>query len=286
MLALVKLLFNLVLTMTRHINIFKTFGPEANRLTAGIITADRATYGPVERAFDTYTIAYLLGGSATYIGSDGVIQRLETGYLLQRLPGRKHTLNRTRDGQWTEFHLAIPLTLFKSLAGLGALDSRREILHPGVNAACRSRIDGFLGKMKDLVETNPLEALIEAQRLLAELYTLDRTRTAGNPDAEVLQRACLMLGQAPAGRDGMEEIAAASGMGYEKFRKLFAQRFGVPPKQYRLRQRIDAAKRMLLERALTLKEIAYALGFTDVANFANHFKRATGVSPGVFRKRV
>jgi AraC-like DNA-binding protein len=50
-----------------------------------------------------------------------------------------------------------------------------------------------------------------------------------------------------------------------------------------VRERI--ARRLVLDRALPLGEVAYRSGFSDVATFGRAFKRWTGLSPGVFRRR-
>lgn len=45
------------------------------------------------------------------------------------------------------------------------------------------------------------------------------------------------------------------------------------------------ARQRLRETTMPLAEIAYAIGFSDVATFSRAFKRWTGVSPGAFRRR-
>ncbi|AKV03003.1 Transcriptional regulator, AraC family [Labilithrix luteola] len=45
------------------------------------------------------------------------------------------------------------------------------------------------------------------------------------------------------------------------------------------------ARQKLRETTLTLAEIAYQVGFSDVATFSRAFKRWTGLSPGAFRRR-
>ncbi|WP_232072572.1 helix-turn-helix domain-containing protein [Paraburkholderia pallida] len=44
------------------------------------------------------------------------------------------------------------------------------------------------------------------------------------------------------------------------------------------------ARRLLLEQTLPISQIAYQLGFTDVANFSRAFRRAHGVSPSDYRR--
>jgi AraC-like DNA-binding protein len=49
-----------------------------------------------------------------------------------------------------------------------------------------------------------------------------------------------------------------------------------------VRERI--AKRLLREEAVPLTEIAFRLGFSDLATFSRAFKRWTGIPPGGFRR--
>jgi AraC-like DNA-binding protein len=51
-----------------------------------------------------------------------------------------------------------------------------------------------------------------------------------------------------------------------------------------VRQRV--ARDLLLDRALSLAEIAYRIGFSDLATFSRAFKRWSGLPPGAFRRRA
>ncbi len=46
---------------------------------------------------------------------------------------------------------------------------------------------------------------------------------------------------------------------------------------------IAEAKSLLQNSSISVKEIAYLLGFTDTAHFSNHFKKHTGSSPAAYR---
>jgi AraC-like DNA-binding protein len=50
-----------------------------------------------------------------------------------------------------------------------------------------------------------------------------------------------------------------------------------------LNYRITAAAAMLRSESSTVKEIAHAVGFTDVAHFSKSFKRIMGHSPKSYR---
>ena len=50
--------------------------------------------------------------------------------------------------------------------------------------------------------------------------------------------------------------------------------------------RIDEAARLLAFSALSVKEVAAEIGYHDATQFCRHFRRARGMSPGSFRRRV
>lgn len=50
--------------------------------------------------------------------------------------------------------------------------------------------------------------------------------------------------------------------------------------------RARVAKKLLAEPALALSEIAFRVGFSDLATFSRAFKRWTGAPPGTFRRRT
>ena len=50
--------------------------------------------------------------------------------------------------------------------------------------------------------------------------------------------------------------------------------------------RHELALRYLAQRALSVTEITFLLGFTDTSNFTRAFKRWTGSSPTLYRARL
>ena len=67
-------------------------------------------------------------------------------------------------------------------------------------------------------------------------------------------------------------------------RRVVGQRPGLPPYQYVILRRVERAKQLLEGGTdLSLAEVAADAGFSDQSQFARHFKRLVGVTPGQFR---
>ncbi|MDZ5454374.1 AraC family transcriptional regulator [Labrys sp. ZIDIC5] len=84
----------------------------------------------------------------------------------------------------------------------------------------------------------------------------------------------------------LEELAKLTGMSRTSFAVHFRDVVGVPPLTYVLNWRMRLAERELGETDRSVANIAWSLGYRSESAFSNAFSRATGVSPGRFRKEA
>ena len=82
----------------------------------------------------------------------------------------------------------------------------------------------------------------------------------------------------------LEGTAKEAGLGSFHFLRVFASVLGVTPHQYLVRSRLRHAAGLLADEGRSVTEVALDVGFADLSNFVRTFRRAAGVSPGVFRK--
>ena len=88
------------------------------------------------------------------------------------------------------------------------------------------------------------------------------------------------------GRDvSLAALATAAGLERRTLLRRFASATGMTPIEYSRRVRIARARELLGGGELSQKEIAQALGYSDVASFARVFRKAMGETPGTYRKR-
>src|SRR3984957_12349443 len=78
-------------------------------------------------------------------------------------------------------------------------------------------------------------------------------------------------------------LAAVAGLSIHHFARGFKQSTGLTPHSYLTQKRVERAQEMLAHTALSLSEIAYAVGFSDQSHLARHFRQILGITPGKFR---
>ncbi|WP_183579667.1 helix-turn-helix domain-containing protein [Mucilaginibacter sp. X5P1] len=74
-------------------------------------------------------------------------------------------------------------------------------------------------------------------------------------------------------------IAVEAGMSAPKMRKLFKQTFGKGIFEYYQFIKMQEAARLLKEKRLTVSEVGYQLGFTNLSHFSRVFELHTGMKP-------
>ena len=85
----------------------------------------------------------------------------------------------------------------------------------------------------------------------------------------------------------MGEVCRQAGLSRQHLIRLFKQELNVTPIQYINRTRIMHAKDLLWRNInLSVKELAYELGFADEHYFSRLFTRVVGEPPSAFRDRV
>lgn len=68
--------------------------------------------------------------------------------------------------------------------------------------------------------------------------------------------------------------------------RLFVKHFGVSPKQYIIKLRMNKALSLLIEDKLSVKEISFASGFADEKYFSRAFRSKYGYSPSQLRHNI
>ena len=99
-----------------------------------------------------------------------------------------------------------------------------------------------------------------------------------------LQRVLDEIHQKPADPWTVESLARIAGQSRTAFATYFKEAVGLTPINYIAGWRAEMARKLLRESNLAIDEIAVQTGYNDTNAFSRAFKRATGSSPGMFRR--
>ena len=82
----------------------------------------------------------------------------------------------------------------------------------------------------------------------------------------------------------LDALAELSCLSKDHLIRTFKREMKMTPLYYINKKKMDKAKLRLLTEPVPVKEIAYALGFDDMAYFDRTFKKFTGMTPTAYRK--
>ena len=253
--------------------------PANNIVSCGFLHKQERSYVQENILFQYYGGLYVISGSGVYVDAEtGKEYPVTPGCVVQRMPGKRHHSYIQHGEEWLEFYFCAGARVFETLVELN-LATDEPVFFVGESMDIFRRLVDYHALFEKTDNARSPELLMEFQKLLCYLNSCS-VSTGADRFAEtvgmVLERN-FRVGVP------LEEIAAACGIGYESLRKQFRRVFGCSLEQYRIQLRINAAKSMMLDRDMPLKEIAAELGYCDTYAFCKQFKQQVGVSPGKFK---
>jgi AraC-like DNA-binding protein len=88
------------------------------------------------------------------------------------------------------------------------------------------------------------------------------------------------------GRLPLARLAREARLSTGELIRRFAALFGETPHQYRLRERLDRAKRLLASGERSVTDVCMEVGFSSVGSFSAWFARRVGRAPSAYRQHA
>lgn len=264
---------------------------EENKFSAGFydhhFISDRTAV-----KFDAYfAIMYVICGWGKYTDYLRRDYPLRPGVLVFRHPGTYFTSLKKRDehNRWLEFSSALPADFYRTLVQSGIITPDLTWVEPGLEPELLRLAGTYVNTMAG-ISTATGRALAYGKFLeflsTAMVRGLGRQPLERHADEIAIERARALLGDQFERRLSMHQVARQVGMGYEKFRKLFTDRCGVSPNEYRILRRLEQADALLRHSALSIKEIALQLGYSAESSFTRQYRVFRGETPSQIRHRM
>lgn len=81
----------------------------------------------------------------------------------------------------------------------------------------------------------------------------------------------------------VDSLCRKAYMSRNEFFKWFKEQFGISPLEYIIRERIKLAKQLLADAKNNISSVSRQCGFVDVNYFVRLFKKAEGITPGMYK---
>lgn len=231
----------------------------------------------VRHGFRSCNFSFILSGHGTYAWQ-GRTHAVRAPCVLIQRPGVPCDYGPT--GAWDELFLIYPAATEPALRACGFIEPDRGFWHLGANQLPALILDlqRLCGqtplpadRLDRVCERLVLESLLSAKADSAPGDAIARIRTQVEAD-------CLASHDFPA-------LAAAEGLSFPHFRRLWRRAVGQPPERFRSGLRMALACRMLVEGDQAVASIARTVGFPDQLHFARRFRQLVGESPTSYRER-
>ncbi len=239
---------------------------------------------------DCIEISYCLRTSLTYRDCEGAIELLP-GQILVTPANLPHRLSTHTKGLVMDWMIVRAPRISADFLGLpgGESQALSDRLHalpkrPFPGSASIRQLFQRLFALYDSPRSPYQRCALRGACLALMLELVDASDEPANVTATTrLQAAIEQMRSSPEREYPMDELARQTGLAPGHLINRFKALTGLPPHQFLIACRINAAKDRLRQTGRAITQIALDLGFSSSPHFATLFKRQTGVTPLAWR---
>jgi len=231
----------------------------------------------VDKHFDGYyTIQYIAAG-AVELYYDDTRYLLTPGHYWPAFPG-PHIRFHPAPGHdwWTHRYIAFCGPVASRWMAEGLIPREPQPAPPNWDST--GEFDRLMALARNPDRWDQQRARNALERLLIELAAGRSRPTEMQPWLEIT------LARLNTPVTDYAKLAREVGLSLSALRRQFKHATGLSLHAYALQCRVSAARELLAETALPIKEIAEKLGYTDAYFFTRQFRQLTGVPPAKYRR--
>ena len=141
--------------------------------------------------------------------------------------------------------------------------------------------DSIYSEMVNLYRRDPVfhhpELVTDAERLVLQIVRSGRGTASPQDDPYGVRSTAERIKSDPFRKYDFRRIAAAAGVSYEHFRRLFREIHKLPPAAFVQDRKMFLAAEMLGKTNMRVKEVMATCRFDSMMNFSRSFKRYSGL---------
>ena len=238
------------------------------------------------RVLEEYQLLYITEGKGRFscetLGRNKSIQ-VESGMMFLLFPGEWHSYHPDKQTGWKEYWIGFNGHFMDNLIEKKFFSKDRPVfkvnIHEDIVALYNEAITAAIKQKSGFQQL--LAGIVG--RLLSLAYFYDRNSQFEESDtAKKISQAKVMI-QDSFADISPEDIASRLCISYSSFRKTFKEYTGFSPARYISEVRMGKAKELLTNTSLSIKEVAYRVGYNNHDYFFTAFRHMTGRTPAEYR---
>ena len=243
-----------------------------------------AEFRPIKegRVLPEFQLVYVTSGEGLF-SLGGHVHRVKPGSVMLVLPGLLHTYCPLVESGWREYWVGFRGGYFSSLLSKGVLSPQKVFFETGANDTILSIFHHIFDDVKAQRPFYQMKTCSRILHLISELLTREKQNDQGSYYDNVVAKAKHLMESNIYGNLNLSAVYEELGVSASNLNEIFKAHTSVTPYQYFIKIKTRKAKG-LLEEGLTVKEVAYRMGFDDQYYFSRLFKNKTGFSPLEWRK--
>lgn len=212
--------------------------------------------------------------------------RLEAGDFVWISPGVLHEFGIPRGAPPPRmYHMKMTI---RPRGGRISLRLKRDCIYLKQSEALQQPLKELIEEARGDLPYADARRRAAAAMLATRMLRLAGARPADGPALDLRQRRLLAeyVEARAAQRPAPSDLAEVLRLNPDYFARLFKRTYGIAPREWLVRERLHVAARRLQSSALSIGEVAYALGYRDLYLFSRQFKQVFGRSPRAFRRET
>ncbi len=236
------------------------------------------------RVLDEYQIVYITRGEGVFRCATGCSIEIKDGDVFLLFPGVWHGYSPRREVGWDEYWVGFNGPYPRLLQKRRFLSPDTPIHRVGLR---EDILECFFDVFDAAARQGPgfqLCAGASIIQIIAKvLSSSDESRQLFGTE-NIIERAKFYMEEKVYGDLDLHEVLEALSLSYSSLLKHFKDYTGLSPLQYFLQMKIARAKTLLEEGDVSVKEVAFTLGFDNQYYFSRLFHKKTGLAPSEWKR--
>ena len=237
------------------------------------------------RTLPEFQLQYIHQGEGIFVADDRTF-KVNPGSAILVFPGQRHHYKPSAETGWVEYWVGFNGPVFDRLVQEGILTKEHNYLEIGLRDSIINVYEEIFGEVLAQRPLYQIKACSGIMSLLAEIITFERRKDQPDYYQSIVEKAKILMDSNIYNTINLSSISKQLGISASRFNAIYKNYTSMSPYQYFIHIKINRAKGLLEHENLSVKEVAYQLGFEDQYYFSRLFKIKTGIAPSDWKKYI